>query len=812
MSNPDQLGREIDSVQSSLDMRGDLMEGGDNSVEIDGEKYGEVIFDRLDYFQDIVESADLEPEEVADAFQVILDTLNTDAFSAESFEAMERDLARKLDRVEEDLGLMEYVDVPFEISAEEQAQVDRMLDENDRFTAAEISLVVLEDFEEQLRVQNEALEDSLAELTEKMGSLGTALEPSSLLSNAFNTFGGGNREAQSIHSVQADLSRNYLYERRETVSGMAALKRVVRESVEHGQPMMINEAWDYLVAGEDTHGFFDRGMSHLTSLFSEFSDSPDGRFFKATFIEGKVDDPNVQAQYTYERASEILTLVGGKDAHPYFMSVINDYPGTEWASKAQERILSMGERIVGGAMSCGDFMLRLDMLAVGVAAAPLAIAARGSAVGGRVAAWGARAARVAPRASKIARLVPGVPVIAKGVQLGKVGNVLRFGTNFGLEIGKFAGAVTVADELGGEKAAYAVGMLCFFSAGFVGAFENSVGKGLQAELSSGNFNMSVEGFARSVADKAGGARALRRMLVRGIERKAEAAGQVINRANIVGQVTESLQAVGLTFRKAVAKSRVGLRDMARKVHSEETGSVYIGSSPGKTKGPVAAERSGRRVKIVSGPKPVAGEATAEVAGETAGRRVKIVSGPKPVAGEATAEVAGETAGRRVKIVSGPKPPTKEVVAEVAAGASEEVVATASKYVDQGTPYFAQKYRAIRNGFSLNSEITVTPNQVRAHIVDLDGQAIFTSGLLQNPTQLSNLPYSAVEKLNIYGGEVAKVDLWNFIVAGKANLSSRTFIDFIGMLRKGAAAEINAYNRWLVKNNFDDVAFSGRADY
>lgn len=389
---------------------------------------------------------------------------------------------------------------------------------------------------EQIKNENKTLSAKVTALREESqgwAGYGHAIEPSNLLASIGGAF--TDEGIKTKQTVQYELAASYFTAQCDVENGVTALLKTMRGSARDNKPPMgLQDAWRTL----EKNGHPD---------FAAFSGSPDGHFFARTTLREKQPTEEDHALYIYEKARDIQGRIGREEAEPYFQAVIHKFPHTASAAKARESAMTSGEKAYQTFTEVGDVFLRLDMLAL----------MAGSAGAGLLAARIPQAARVAklietyPQLSKV---LPGVHVLKAGESAGLLmRGSLAFG-NFTLEVGKFVGAVAAAEKVGGPKAAYAVGMFCFFMPGLMHGFEKTAGGHLEHAVSAGGTDV-LKSLGDYVSKAAGGVKSLKDALVRGLQAEALAAGVTPSMQIIEKEVGEALMALSLEA-QAVAR-RVG---------------------------------------------------------------------------------------------------------------------------------------------------------------------------------------------------------------------------------------------------------------
>ena len=412
--------------------------------------------------------------------------------------------------------------------------------------ARDIEQEIVRGFLEQVHGENTALNakvKDLRESTQGWTGYGHAIEPSNLVASIGGAFTEGGIETKEM--VQLKLYTDYQSIQMAAERGLLALVKAMRGSEKNNQaPKSLSESWAFLQKSNNPD-------------FSVFAGSPEGRLFGRTVVQQKTPTHEDQAQYCYEKAMDLRGRIGAEDAEPYFQAVIHEFPETSFAVEAKKNAMTSGENAYQKFTQVGDIFLRLDMLAL----------MAGSGGAGLMAAKLPQAARVAklieayPHLSKV---VPGVKVLKAGETAGLLTKgTLAFG-NFTLEVGKFVGAVAAAEKVGGPKAAYAVGMLCFFTPGLVHGFEKMTGTHLEHALASEGPGV-LKRLGTYMSERVGGPEGLRSLLVRGLEVEAGAVGVLPSSQIIRGEVGEALRVLGMEARAVGERAATEGRRVSKEV-------------------------------------------------------------------------------------------------------------------------------------------------------------------------------------------------------------------------------------------------------
>lgn len=407
-----------------------------------------------------------------------------------------------------------------------------------------IEMAAVDNFYQSIKGENTNIKSKVAALqkeNEGWAGYGHAIEPSNLVASLGGGIASGINWLKGVDIVESSMdtkesinlqfSQEYLRRQQSMERGLSHLIGTMRGvKTQGGVPMDLKSAAEKLKSSGDVD-------------FNYFLGSPEGHMFEKTVIQGKEASPEDQAEYLYNKGLDLLRM-SPEDAEPYFQTLIAQYPGSPFAAQAKERVMKTSEKAYKAFTEFGDVMLRLDMLA---------LMAVSGAVGVKVGAtkMGASAMRLMSKYPQLSKTIPGVRAITAGSEASRLTRVGIGFTNFALELGKFTAYSVAAEKVGGDKAAYGVGMLCFFMPGLIQGFEKAAGQTVEKIIQEKGVE-GVKDLADHVVKGAGGPDVVREALFKGLLKEAKAAGKTPNLAEIMKKVDEAMAAIGVNTVKKVA--------------------------------------------------------------------------------------------------------------------------------------------------------------------------------------------------------------------------------------------------------------------
>lgn len=508
----------IDAEQKRVDML-------DGTADANAAAHTETFLKKVDAFQAKL-SASKVPAAIKEAqSQRVLELLQEAA--PDQMKALDAELALTLDSFTETLD------------AEDKKRIydkglTATLSENTAFQTEELQqgaeLEAVVGLLSSIRTENSALSKKVSALREEntgWSGYGHAIEPHNLIasvSGGLSKVTGGDA-VDTKETVDLNLMTSYLTLQNSVERGLATLLKTMRGSESRGSSAMsLRDAWAQL-----------KGSSNPE--FGAFLGSPEGRLFERSAIVNKAPDPEDTAQYLYEKGLDLVHRVGREEAAPYFNALISKFPSSQFVSKASAELPTLSQKTYKAFTSVGDVFLRLDNLAL-------------LAVSGSLGAWagatrlGKAAEIVVTQYPRLAKLVPGVRVLVAGE---RANGLTRLGLGFGnavLELGKFGAYATAANAVAGEKAAYAVGLLCAFTGPYVHGFEEATGRSV-TQLIEQKGMAGLQELGDEIAKKVGGPARLRDLVRKGLTAEAKKAGVVPSEEMINAQVDEALKAIGI---------------------------------------------------------------------------------------------------------------------------------------------------------------------------------------------------------------------------------------------------------------------------
>jgi len=545
----------IDRQQNRVDSLDGLEDG---KVELSGQSYSEIIINEVDTFQSFLAKSELE-DDSTDAYETqvvrILQEANISNITDSAFLLHQR-LAEIADRINAETG-----NVVFESSetTPDMEAVNRILEQADDFNEQLLVMGTIDEFIESIDAEIQMMKDSRTKLSKSLeGSegYGYSIEPRNIGVNLENV--GRYALGQPLRATEKEATiKNYdTYIRNlgDIKVGLISFKQILNESVQQGETLSVQEAWSYL-SGDNKYAdniepLFANDPGRLRTLRSYFGallNSPEGKLMESVIFGDS--NNSAMAHYYVNKGVALSQTISPSLGEGYFKAVEEQFDGLGLENIPKGLRLDAKDQAYEFLIEFGNQMFRLDraaLMVVTMGSSTIISGADGAISGTRVGIAAARAASVvreSATAMKFLKIIPGIPVITRSAQAtGLVGNILRFGVNFGLDMGKSIGAVSLAKTTGGDGTAYVVGTLCSFMPGSVQGYCLGAQASLK-ELIEESGQLGIQKLVAYCSKKAGGTKILETTLVEGVMRQAEASGQSLDREMVAGRISSGLALV-----------------------------------------------------------------------------------------------------------------------------------------------------------------------------------------------------------------------------------------------------------------------------